>query len=264
MGVIFDIKRFAVHDGPGIRTTVFLKGCPLACSWCHNPESISAHICTVPKILRVGNMEFAENETVGRNITVDELLVELKKEWVFMDESGGGVTFSGGEPFMQASFLKKALQACGQEGMHTIVDTSGYASLEVVKQVAEHTNLFLFDLKLMNDELHQQFTGVSNQTILQNLEWLLHAGQQVRIRVPLVPGITATDENLSEIIGYLSPIEPLIEGIDLLPYHTTAAHKYVRFGMEHKTAHIKALSDLEIERIKSLFEKEGLKVEVGG
>ena len=133
MGIIFDIKRFAVHDGPGIRTTVFMKGCPLSCQWCHNPESRSADICTVPKIVHIGDKTVTEDETVGREMTVEEVMTELRKEQIFMEESGGGVTFSGGEPLQQADFLIEMLAACKLEKMHTTVDTTGFSNWETLE-----------------------------------------------------------------------------------------------------------------------------------
>jgi len=264
MGIIFDIKRFAVHDGPGIRTTVFLKGCPLSCHWCHNPESMSADICQVAKTVRIGERTFTEDETVGREMKVKEVLTELQKEQIFMDESVGGVTFSGGEPLQQAEFLLEMLAACKKAEMHTAVDTSGYAKWEVLKKVAGNTDLFLYDLKLMDDNLHKTYTGVSNKLILENLSRLLDLGKKVRIRIPMIPGITITENNINETIVFLSKLYFPIEGVDLLPFHNTAAHKYDRFGIKNEFVNLKSVSKNELIDVKKRFENAGFEVKIGG
>ena len=264
MGIIFDIKRFAVHDGPGIRTTVFLKGCPLSCQWCHNPESMNAAVCTVPKTVRVGDKIFTEDEIVGSEMAVEEVMKELRKEQIFMNESGGGVTFSGGEPLLQADFLLEVLSACKAEKMHTAVDTSGFGSWKTLEKVAGITDLFLFDLKLIDDDLHKFYTGVSNKLILVNLEKLLELGKKVRIRIPMVHEITFTEENIRQSLDYLSGLKFLIEGIDLLPYHNTASHKYERFGIENKLGELKSIRKTDLEETKLQFEKAGFDVKIGG
>ena len=263
-GIIFDIKRFAVHDGPGIRTTVFMKGCPLSCQWCHNPESISQEICTVTKSIRLGTKTFTENEVVGRKMTVEDVLCVLRKEQIFMDESGGGVTFSGGEPLMQPVFLTEMLSACRAEGMHTTVDTCGYAKWEVLKNVALHTDLFLFDLKVLDPDLHIENTGVSNKLILENLTGLLKMGNKVRIRIPMIPGVSFTENNISETIVFLKRLNSPVEGVDLLPYHNTASHKYIRFGIENPLKEIKSVNKDELLHVKQLFEEAGFVVKIGG
>jgi pyruvate formate lyase activating enzyme len=264
MGIIFDIKRFAVHDGPGIRTTVFMKGCLLSCQWCHNPESISSAICTVPKTVRIGDKKFTEDETVGREMTVEEVMKELCKEQIFMDESGGGVTFSGGEPLQQADFLQEMLAACKAERMHTTVDTSGFSSWKTLEKVADNTDLFLYDLKLIDDSLHKTYTGVSNKLILENLEKLLEMGKKVRIRIPMIPEITFKEENINQTLDYLSGLKFPLEGVDLLPYHNTASHKYERFGLENKLGMLKPIHKTDLAKIKLRFEKAGFNVKIGG
>ena len=264
MGIIFDIKRFAVHDGPGIRTTVFMKGCPLSCQWCHNPESRSADICTVPKTVRMGDKTFTEDEIVGREMTVEGVMKELRKEQIFMEESGGGVTFSGGEPLQQADFLLEMLAACKLEKMHTTVDTTGFSNWKTLEKVAQKTDLFLYDLKLIDDNLHKSYAGVSNQLILENLKKLLGLDKKVRIRIPMIPGITFTEENINQTIDYLSGLKFPVEGIDLLPYHNTAAHKYERFGIENQFVNIKSVMKCELEDVKKRFENAGFEVKIGG
>lgn len=264
MGIIFDIKRFAVHDGPGIRTTVFMKGCPLSCQWCHNPESRSADICTVSKTVRVGDKTFTEDEIVGHEMTVEEVMKELRKEQIFMEESGGGVTFSGGEPLQQADFLLEMLAACKLEKMHTTVDTTGFSNWKILEKVAQHTDLFLYDLKLIDDNQHKIYAGVSNQLILENLEKLLELGKKVRIRMPMIPWITFTEENIKQTIAYLSGLKFPIDGIDLLPYHNTASHKYERFGMENKLGELKSIKKSDLDATRLRFEKAGFDVKIGG
>jgi pyruvate formate lyase activating enzyme len=263
-GIIFDIKRFAVHDGPGIRTTVFMKGCPLSCQWCHNPESISQEICTVAKSVRLGTKIFTENEVVGREMTVEEVMCVLRKEQIFMEESDGGVTFSGGEPLMQPVFLTEMLSACHAEGMHTTVDTCGYAKWEVLKKVARYTDLFLYDLKVMDTDLHIENTGVSNKLILENLSGLLKAGKKVRIRIPMIPGVSFTENNINETILYLKGLNSPVEGVDLLPYHNTASHKYIRFGIENPLKEIKSVNKDELLHVKQQFEEAGFVIKIGG
>ena len=264
MGIIFDIKRFAVHDGPGIRTTIFMKGCPLSCSWCHNPESMNPAICTVPKTVSIGTKTFTENETVGSEMTVEEVMNELRKEQIFMEESDGGVTFSGGEPLFQPAFLLELLVACKLENMHTTVDTSGYATWEVLEKVAQHTDLFLYDLKLMDNDLHTTYTGFSNKLILENLSQLLAMGKKVRIRLPMIPGISFTESNINDTIDFLSQLNHPNEGVDLLPYHNTAAHKYERFGLTNSHHQLKSVSRNELLEVKRQFEKAGFEVNIGG
>jgi pyruvate formate lyase activating enzyme len=264
MGIIFDIKRFAVHDGPGIRTTVFLKGCPLGCVWCHNPESIDPSIKTVAKTVYIGKKKFTEDETVGREMTVEEVMTELRKEKVFMEESGGGVTFSGGEPLFQSGFLTEMLEACQKENIHTTVDTCGFAPWNVLERVARHTDLFLYDLKLMDNDLHKNYTKVSNKIILENLSALLKTGKKVRIRIPLIPGISFTGNNISETIVFLSKLNNPVEGVDLLPYHNTAAHKYTRFGIDNKLNGLKTVNKVELTEVKRSFEEAGFEVKTGG
>jgi len=265
MGIIFDIKRFAIHDGPGIRATVFMKGCPLSCSWCHNPESRSAAICTVAKTVRGGDKTFTVNEIVGREITVADVMKELLKEKIFMEESGGGVTFSGGEPLQQVDFLIEMLQACKQKEMHTAVDTSGFAKWDILEKVAQYTDLFLYDLKLIDNELHKKHTGVTNKLILKNLTNLLEIGKKVWVRLPMIPGITFTESNINQTIDFLKQQQiHLVECVNLLPYHNTASHKYDRFGLENLMPEVKSLMKSDLEETKKQFEEAGFSTKIGG
>ena len=263
-GVIFDIKRFAVHDGPGIRTTVFLKGCPLDCRWCHNPEGIDPAVGAAPKTVRVGSKAFTESEAVGYEITPQQLVAELQKEQIFMDESGGGATFSGGEPLMQADFLAEALALCKKENMHTAVDTSGFAAWSALQKILPLTDLFLYDLKMMDDGCHRRYTGASNRVILENLAGLLKNGKRARIRIPMVPGATLTPENVGQTIAFLASLPAPVEGVDLLPYHNTAAHKYSRLKRDNALEALKPLPKEALPAVQRQFEAAGWSARIGG
>ena len=181
-GNIFDIKRFALHDGPGIRTTLFMTGCPLDCLWCHNPES------------RLGA---SDDESKNRSVTSGYVIDELKKDLVFLEESGGGVTFAGGEPLSQPVFLSFILKSMKNAMIHTAVDTTGYAPKQVLKEIMPYTDLFLYDLKIMDPVKHERFTGVDNRIILENLEYILGKGKKLRIRFPASQGHRARAQRYS-------------------------------------------------------------------
>lgn len=265
-GIIFNIQRFAIHDGPGIRTTVFFKGCPLRCWWCHNPES---HKILPEKFdgcnLRRGfDQSFTMNkDEVGKEISVDELMTEIIKDRVFYEESGGGVTFSGGEPFMQSEFLTILLKECKSLGIHSVVDTSGYTSEESLNQIAPNVDLFLYDLKLMNDDVHQKYTGVSNQIILKNLIELNRLAKKLIIRIPIVPEITDTNENLFAIRGFISYLNNIIE-VNLLPYHRAGERKYKKYGKENRMGDTMSPERKNLENIREFFSELKYKVKIGG
>lgn len=229
-GVVFDIKRYALHDGPGIRTTVFLKGCPLHCWWCHNPEGILEF---PQEVVKFKGAEKAGTEIIGREMTVDQLMEEIEKEVVFYDQSGGGVTFSGGEPLMQLDFLKEMLTVCKQKDIHTAVDTSGYVSFDRIESIKPEVDLFLYDLKIMDSDLHQKYTGSDNHLIIKNLKILDKRGIKTIIRFPIIPGITDTKNNVNEMMEFLKHFKNINE-IDLLPYHRFAEKKYLRLNLEYK------------------------------
>lgn len=264
-GVVFDIKRFAVHDGPGIRTTVFLKGCPLRCSWCHNPESWDPEPTLAEKKVLLDGREFSEMDTIGRKVTVEEVMAEIRKERMIMEESGGGVTFSGGEPLMQPLFLQEMVESAIAEGFHTAIDTSGYALRSDLERVLPATSLFLFDIKLINDARHVNYTGVSNELILENFKWLTDQGKPVRVRIPLIRGITATTENIRDIIRFLAPFMKNIEQVDLLPLHRTGLSKYRKLGIFCRIPEKEAIpGSEEMEEISRFFLEEGFRVKRGG
>ena len=263
-GIIFDIKRFAIHDGPGIRTTVFLKGCPLHCLWCHNPESIEQKPYSYKKVLKLNGQTFSKDEVIGYEITTNQLFAELEKERVFMDESGGGVTFSGGEPLMQHAFLMEMLTICRKNGIHSVVDTSLYASWENILAVAAFTDLFLVDLKLMNSEAHLKYIGVYNELILDNIRKLSTLDADIIIRIPVIPMVTDSTENIVESISFLQTLNGKIKEVHLLPFHQTANEKYKRMGKENSFGHLDSLPKDDIKAIEKQYTDAGFKVKTGG
>ncbi len=263
-GIVFDIKRFAIHDGPGIRTTVFMKGCPLQCWWCHNPESQDMKTETDVKKILLDGISFEKTEALGKLMSVDEVMEVLEKESIFFDESGGGVTFSGGEPMLQTKFLIGLLKASKVKGFHTAVDTSGFANTENFNEILGITDLFLFDLKLINGAEHKKFTGVSNELIIKNLRFLVENKALVIIRIPLIPGINNSENEVCAMINLLKSFDGKIKEVHLLPYHDFAKKKYQRFDKENKLINLPALEKSQIQHIKLSFEKAGFLVKIGG
>ena len=298
-GTTFDIKKFSIHDGPGIRTTIFLKGCPLSCLWCHNPESqstkpeihyfenrcISCGDCVVAcpndAIRFVDNLRIWDStlcqlcgacaescpteaiQLVGEESSLDEIMAEIEKDVIYYDQSGGGVTFSGGEPLQQINFLVALLKKCKEYEIHTAVDTSGLAAWKSFERILPYTNLFLYDLKLMDDEKHRQFTGVSNQIILENLQYLTEASANIRVRIPIIPSINDDEENLRETKDFIATLKT-IEQVDLLPYHHIATDKYHRMEHLYELENIKTPSDERMQELAEFFRKKGFRVTIGG
>jgi pyruvate formate lyase activating enzyme len=299
-GVIFDIKRYAIHDGPGIRTTVFFKGCPLHCIWCHNPEGIDparelfyrAERCPSECRLCVGVCpqgalqkssqtlkidrsscdgcgECAEVcvyeaiEVVGREMSVEEVITEIAKDKMFFQESGGGVTFSGGEPFFQPAFLHELLAASREQGWTTAVDTSGFVDLAIIEKELPLIDYLLYDLKIMDEKKHLHWTGVSNKIILDNLAKLAREQIEVVVRVPLISGVNDDDENIGVMAGFLQK-QPGLHKIHLLVYHQSWTSKIARLGKFSLKNEFKSPSEERIQVIKARLEKEGFEVRVGG
>lgn len=297
-GCIFNIMKYSIHDGPGIRTTVFMKGCPLTCRWCHNPESQQvdrqavrfpdrcigcgkcAEVCTagaiviedkrmrvdIKKCIGCGSCaEVCYADAVGmagKAMTSVEVMKEVEKDNIFYEESGGGVTFSGGEPFMQHEFLLEMLKSCKKKGIHTAVDTCGFVRKDILAELSGFIDLFLYDLKMMDDDKHKKYTGVSNELILDNLKELTQLGKRIFIRIPIIPGIN-DDANLEETGKYLSSING-IEQINLLPYHNISIEKYKRLGEEYSLADIKTPSDDRMDEIAQRLKIFGFKIKIGG
>lgn len=259
---IFDIKRFAVHDGPGIRVTVFFKGCPLACRWCHNPEGIPEGITSHAEQVEFDGVTLQRETKVGRWIETRDLVRQILCDRVFMEETGGGVTISGGEPLLQDKALLRILGYCRKEGIHTAVDTSGQASRRVMEKVARAADLILFDLKTMDEGKHRAFTGVSNAQILDNLDIALHSGSEVNLRIPLVPGFNDSAVEMGRILEYIGKCGRL-NNVDILPYHEYAVHKYRKFNKKPMEIFRKPSESL-IAETKKLFENAGYIVGEGG
>jgi pyruvate formate lyase activating enzyme len=222
-GIVFDIKEFAVHDGPGIRTTVFLKGCALRCSWCHNPEGLSPE----PQIL---HGPFGER-LAGTQYSSAELAGLLNRQAGILSENGGGVTFSGGEPLFQSEFVAETINKLN--GLHILLDTAGYASKASFERVASRVDMLYLDLKTLEAETFRKYCGGDVEVLLNNLKQLHTLDVQVVIRVPLIPGVTDTLQNMTSIAQTIHDIPGLIR-VDLLPYNRLAGAKYPLLGLEYQ------------------------------
>jgi pyruvate formate lyase activating enzyme len=264
-GLIFSVKRYSIHDGPGIRVTFFMKGCPLSCKWCHNPEGISPFPESVIRTNRIGEREFRREEIAGKFYTIEKILEILDKERVFINQSKGGVTFSGGEPMYQAEFLLEALKACKANGYRTATDTSGYASAESYNSIIQYTDLFLFDIKHLDEARHIETTGVSNTGILDNYRLLLKSGKDVMVRIPVIPGFNDDHDHLNRLKDFIiSTKTRSLKMINLLPYHKIGSSKYKRFNIPNRMENIEPPSNGEMQKLKEFFMKTGVKVKIGG
>jgi pyruvate formate lyase activating enzyme len=278
-GVIFRVMRFSVHDGPGIRTAVFFKGCPLSCWWCHNPESQYAEpevlynpdCCTLcgrcmracphhaiepaaggmtvnGDCIRCGTCVDAcgsdARSVAGSTMTASEILSQVERDVVFFDESGGGVTFTGGEPLSQPELLEALLRGCRERRIHTAIETCGAAPRDLLMRIARLADLVLYDLKLVNERRHRQYTGAGNRNILENLRALAATRRPLVVRVPVVPGINDSTDDRRELREFLAGLDPT--GAQFLPYHRTGAEKYRRLGREYRLEHVEPPGDAEM------------------
>lgn len=293
-GFVFNIQRYCLHDGPGIRSSVFLKGCPLNCWWCHNPESQTRqpeiHVI-VSRCLRCGECIAAcpqhqaspegadpaactrcgccvevcptgARDLIGRQMSVDQVLQEVLRDRVFFDDSGGGVTVSGGEPLLQPDFVLALLAACRAHAVHTSLDTCGYAPQQTLLDAAPLTDLFLYDVKTLDDTAHQRHTGVSNQIILANLDALAQVHHRIWIRVPLIPGFNDSASQLAAIAHHVADI-PSVEQVHLLPYHDMGQHKRSRTRVAQPAEpHIP--STQQLQAAAETFRACGLQTYIGG
>ncbi len=256
-GTIFDIKKFAIHDGPGIRTTIFLKGCPMNCWWCHNPEGQRPE----PESMAGGPGDTGPI-TVGALMSVGQVMAEIEKDLLFYDESGGGVTFSGGEPLLQPDFLAAVLAQCRRQGIHTALDTTGHAPADIMARIAPLVDLFLYDLKLLDDAHHRKYTGVSNDRLLANLRHLVRTGREVIIRFPLIPHINDTSDHLGKMKHFLQELG--LRRIDLLPYHDIHRQKFHRLGHPDRLGDLAPPEADVIDRVKADLARDGFALTVGG
>lgn len=286
-GRIFNLQRFSLQDGPGLRTTVFMKGCPLACAWCHNPESQAPApglLLREERCIACGSCREGLNpgeqpedrpeatadacptgarELVGRETGVAELVDEVLRDRPFFDQSGGGVTFSGGEPLQQPEFLMAALEAFRAAGVATALDTCGFAPQERLLAAAARADLVLFDLKHMDGAAHRRWTGVGNGEILANLEALGRVHDRIWIRVPVVPGVNDDEANLEATARFAAGIAG-VRRLDLLPYHATDAAKFRRLGREYLLGGVAPPSPERMEALAGRFRARGLTTTVGG
>lgn len=291
---IFDIKRFAVHDGHGIRTTLFLKGCPLDCIWCHNPEGKSpnvqlgylAHKCTYcgtcaavceNNVHSFSNTHFHQLnrekcrlcgkcvercpsgalQIYGKEVTIDEVFPKLLEDRAFYECSEGGVTLSGGEPLMQPDFCVELLSKLKKEGINTAVDTCGFVSLEVIEKIIPYTDTFLYDIKQMNSEKHKKLTGQPNELILSNLRYISENNAQIEIRIPFIPGYNNDELNLKSCGEFLSKIKGITK-VKLLPYHDYARSKYASLNMTDTMPNVDIPTDEELHKAAALLCSYGL------
>jgi pyruvate formate lyase activating enzyme len=295
VGLVFDVQRCCTHDGPGIRTTVFLKGCPLRCLWCDNPESQRA----VPEMMYFeerctgcgsclaicprGALEVRDGKIgidrracdgcgecesacsrgalrrVGEYLSVEEVVRRVRRDHPFYRRSGGGVTLSGGEPSLQPGFASEILRRCRELGIHTAVETAGEQEWEALSRLLRFTDLVLYDLKHMDPEEHERLTGVPNGRILENARRMGRRGVPVLVRVPIVPGLTDSEENLRAIVEFCLEMEGLV-GVEPLPYHPLGVPKYGRLGREYGLKDLSPPGEEELERIRSRMEGWGVRV----
>ena len=297
---IFDIKRYAINDGPGIRIVIFMKGCNLNCAWCHNPESISTEterMYAPSKCIRCGTCVIACPEKAitltsegiitetercnisgccaevcptkaielsGKSMSVAEIMNEIEKERVFFDQSGGGVTFSGGEPLLQLKFLIELLDECGKRGIHRAVDTAGLANTEIILDVAKRTDLFLYDLKLMDSEKHRKWMGVPNEKILENLKLLAETGVKIIIRIPLIGGVNDDAENINATARFVASLSGEKKEVNLLPYHKIAQTKYHKLGRPEEYQHLEEPTNEAQMQAITIFQEYGIVASIGG
>jgi pyruvate formate lyase activating enzyme len=299
-GTIFNIQKFSLQDGPGIRTTVFLKGCPLRCRWCSNPESqlpypeIMVHsircigclscmeTCPNGAILlkedRVMNIDrnkcdlcyqctevcpSGALEMTGRSMMVSEVMEKVMQDRLFYINSGGGVTFSGGEPLAQPEFLLALLKEAKRESLHTVLDTSGYTTWERIEKILNYVDLILYDMKLLDSDLHIQWTGVSNDLILENLKRISGTGKaKIWIRVPIIPSVNNTIEEVERLKTLVKKINPA--KVSLLPYHTWGVSKYEKLGLKYDLTAMRPLEEEDLVWIENEIEDCGIDVDTGG
>lgn len=292
--MVFNIQRFSLHDGPGIRTTIFFKGCPLNCKWCQNPEGISIRqlllhypgrcldcsacidICEKQAIVKgttgvridrqgcdlclkcAAVCPVEAIQVAGKIVTVEELIIEALKDRLTFEESGGGVTISGGEPFMQPEFMIALLKRLKNEGIHTAIETSGYAPWACVEEAAKYIDLFIYDLKLIDSVSSEYYLGVQNSLILDNLKRLQQSGANLQVRMPLIPQVNDNLENIKQTAKFLT--ECGITELELIAYHNLGSAKYAAIGLDYMQNAPDVPTAAFMEAVKLSFEKQGIKI----
>ena len=297
-GLIFSVQRYSTEDGPGIRTTVFMKGCPLRCLWCHNPEGQMSYPEIVFNDTRCigckrcvdacpeGAISFGEDgpmtdrgkcrncgkcaevcpsgarELVGRYVSPTEAFAEVERDALFYRNSGGGVTVGGGEPTMQSGFVAELLRKCRDKSIHTALDTCGYAKWEALEKVLQHVDLVLYDIKLIDPTQHAEQTGVSNELVLENARRICRAGTPMIVRVPVIPEYTDADENIRGIAEFVSTLHT-VSRVDLLPFHPLGEPKYRKLDRRYEFEDTQPPTDEHMQHLKRLVESSGLQARVG-
>ena len=254
-GRIFDIQRFSTHDGPGIRTIVFLKGCALRCRWCCNPESQSYEIETM--------LQNGKPKIMGRDVTVDEVLKEVLQDRPYYNRSGGGVTLSGGESLLQPDFAVALLQACKDNGINTAIETTGFANADVIKRFLPYLDTVLMGIKHINSDKHKEFTSQPNDRILENAKLIASEANKLIIRVPVIPTFNDTVDEIADIAAFTASL-PNVNEIHLLPYHNMGRDKYTGLGRDYGMGDLKSPTNELMEVLKQTAEQFGLKVQIGG
>ena len=247
--IITSVQRFSIHDGDGIRTTVFFKGCPLRCLWCHNPET--QHFA--PEPMSDANGVFS---TVGTEYSPEKLMDEVLRDRPFFDESGGGVTFSGGEPLCAPDFIVRCLEIAQREGIGTAVDTTGAVQTGVLERVMALTDMFLYDFKVADAVKHREFTGIGNTQIIENLGFLIRSGARVEVRLPLVAGLNTSERDIDAAAEIL--VSCGVSAVKLLAYHDIGAYKYERLGRAYALPDALPPSEDELARIAGYFGRAGI------
>ena len=286
-GIVFNIQKMSIHDGPGIRTTVFFKGCPLRCLWCSNPESqrvekeiahfqtrcvkcgYCAQVCPKGIIEKEPPFDIVDRsqcdlcevcvlecctgakKTVGEEYNAEDLLHEILKDKAFYDSSGGGVTFSGGEPLMQHEFLVDMLKLCRANGVHTAIETTGFSDVGVLLEAAEYLDFIFYDIKHMDDSVHKEVTGVSNEMILRNLGELSKVHDNIAVRIPVIPGINDSDDNLRRTADMTASLG--IKNLELLPYHNLGEVKYGQIGRKYSLSEIKTPDEARMASVADML-----------
>jgi len=297
-GIVFDIQKFSVHDGPGVRTIVFLKGCPLSCRWCCNPESqdnepqvmFIAQNCNGCKrcfnVCSTGAIDFTLPSRINHNKcdncgkcvdvcnsealnmagtvrTVEEILIELSKDTIMYRRSGGGITLSGGEVLAQIDFAEELLKGCKSKGWHTAIETSGFASISILERILPHLDLVMLDIKHMDSKKHKEYVGQNNEIILENARIIAKSGKPLVIRIPILTGFNDDEKNIKATANFVNSLEKVKE-VHLLPYHRLGQNKYDYLGRKYKMTELKPPLKKDMDYLKKVLESEDLICKIGG